>query len=1161
MERVSMSVGGPGDRRKDTPEQPAVHQQVLALGGFAIGVGHGDLHVFGDGRPLYTLEIARDRPTPPRSWLRELPSRLLDPHHSIVPFEGRQEELGFFDAWRRAPDRLSVVFLHGAVGQGKTRLAMRVAAEFQAHGWKVVLARHGGDTITAPDSSQDLSGTVSGLLLVADYADRWPYAHLSWLLRNRLLHSAVPTRVLLVARSVVGWPAIQHDLEEVYAATGDLALGPLASTLEDRRSIFNSAVLSFAEVLRTSPPDLSRVDLTDPAFASVLSLHMAALVSVDARLPLGEHLTSDRLSAYLLRREKAHWARLHSRSSESGEFSTDPSDLAKVAFIATLRGTQPESTAVPLISSYLPYCDPSILDDHAICYPPSAAGTYLEPLIPDRLAEDYVALTLPGHSVTGYAADLWAGDTVSPIVRSSGVPDFSHGHRPLIYLLAAAQRWTHVAARWLIPLVREEPALLADAGSAALAAFADVASGESEVLESVLSAVPSERHDLFPAIAVLVERLTPSRLAVASDSGEEAEVLLLLGHALGRAGRDLDALMPLKGAVERLHALVYGGVAGYDETYAECMLTLTTAMSNLGRFPSAVQSSIEAVGVLGRLAEKDPYLYLRHLASALVSAASALSKVGDKDRAVTCAEEALTYLELYADSEPGIVAQRAETLSDLATSYLGVGRALDAEETASRAVALAQSLAAGEPTDTAIQVSIAQTLNVQAAALFAVGRYREASDRAAESVAIRRDLVQVNERVYMSQLANALSGLGNYLDFAGDPAGALAVTQEAFAIYQQIAPLNPQLLVPALARVRGELARRLLELDDLDSSLEHAAVAVRMSERLADLDRGSADAQPRAWTTLGSVHLRAGRFRNALAALEAAKTQFARLAEAEPAVYGVDYALSFLNIANTHYAAGDRDAAWAAAEAAVEQLRTVENRVPGAYRWLLARALSLLADLRAGDGDPQPIIEILDEVIRAIRTSGADGAQLAPDIARALRTRHQLLSETSDVDGAAEAELFTVFAQRPPASDDAAASANALALAEEAMARVRQGDITAALRMSAEAEDASRQLAQANPPHVLPAFAKILFLFASIRVFALVDLDAADRANQEAGAVFELLGEWGQNGYVEDLDRCKVQTWILGLLAEGLSPAEIRAEASTDVLAARWSADQLPPEA
>ena len=48
------------------------------------------------------------------------------------------------------------------------------------------------------------------------------------------------------------------------------------------------------------------------------------------------------------------------------------------------------------------------LADHLVCYPATDPGNGLEPMVPDRLAEDFLALTLPGHDHPDFAADGWS---------------------------------------------------------------------------------------------------------------------------------------------------------------------------------------------------------------------------------------------------------------------------------------------------------------------------------------------------------------------------------------------------------------------------------------------------------------------------------------------------------------------------------------------------------------------------------------------------------------------------------------------------------------------------------------------------------------------------------------------------------------------------------
>jgi len=104
-------------------------QNVTAVSGFAYGVIGADIHVFGSGLPLYLLANWQAEPVADREWLRELPSRMLNARRAVVPFTGRDGDLAQLLQWRNSDRRLAVRWLHAPGGQGKTRLAAKLAAD------------------------------------------------------------------------------------------------------------------------------------------------------------------------------------------------------------------------------------------------------------------------------------------------------------------------------------------------------------------------------------------------------------------------------------------------------------------------------------------------------------------------------------------------------------------------------------------------------------------------------------------------------------------------------------------------------------------------------------------------------------------------------------------------------------------------------------------------------------------------------------------------------------------------------------------------------------------------------------------------------------------------------------------------------------------------
>ena len=386
-------------------------QSVTASSGYAYGTIGADIHVFGDGTPLYLLLNWQVPPEADREWLLELPSRMLNARFAVVDFTGRDSELAELWRWRDTGLRLAARWMHAPGGQGKTRLAAWFAQQSADAGWKVITAIHGPGSVLPQPGSQDMSlAGAAGILLIVDYGDRWPLTHLTWLFSNALLHQAgVATRVLLLARTDDAWPAIRGTLADQQAGTSSQFLDPLPEEPERRCQMFDVARDGFAARYGIPHPwDIGPPGpLGNPDMGLTLAVHMAALVAVDAR-STGRRAPSTMagLTVYLLDREHLHWARLygdgaHQLNPAEKVFRTPPAVMNQAVFTATLTGPVSREAGTAILRAAQVSREPSqLLTDHAMCYPPSDPErvTFLEPLYPDRLAEDFLALTMPGHT-------------------------------------------------------------------------------------------------------------------------------------------------------------------------------------------------------------------------------------------------------------------------------------------------------------------------------------------------------------------------------------------------------------------------------------------------------------------------------------------------------------------------------------------------------------------------------------------------------------------------------------------------------------------------------------------------------------------------------------------------------------------------------------------
>lgn len=775
------------------PEE--VHQEVRAVGGFAYGVVGADIHVFGDGSPLYLLLRHLKATAQGFDWLRAQPSRMLDARLEVVDFTSREGELAALIAWRDSPARLAVRWLHGVGGQGKTRLAARLAADCEEAGWLVVHAVHGTDTHPPAEGSQDMRVRGHcGVLLLVDYADRWPVGHLNWLFRNGLLRQSVPVRVLLLARSVQGWPALRGALNRLRLGveTSDQLLALLPGEDGTRGRMFRAARDCFARLYpdRSAGDVACPVDLAHPDFGLTLATHMAALVAVDAqargRTPPRDMLG---LTGYLLDREQENWRQLHENRAHGLDFRTPDQVMGRVVFTAILTGPLRRERAENLLGALMFERPGQVLSDHAVCYPPALPGStnVLEPLLPDRLAEDFLALTVPGSPVTGYATDVWSVTAAHTVIERHLGEAVPWTGRALAFLAAATERWPHVGERVLYPLFLREPELAIHGGSAVLSLLAAIENVDPEVLTTVYERVRnSEAAEAAAGIGDLSERLLSDRLAATGDEAARAALLVELAERRGAAGRWEEA----KAAAEESVTL-FGRLA---QTMPEHRRNLMVALSQFGaqllntRRPAAARPVLEEALALCRpMAAADPQLgrALLHLLHAL---AQTLSALDDVDQALFLTEEALALHHDLRDHDPvGWVSNfplDSRLLRESGELLARAGRLEEALESAEAAVGVARSLLFLLHADSAPQIL--------ADALLTLGRLRreaespaEAVEPASEAVGLYRQLVRAHPDSYRPKLLNAVETLAVILAQAGQHAEARAAAEEAIAFYQQ----------------------------------------------------------------------------------------------------------------------------------------------------------------------------------------------------------------------------------------------------------------------------------------------------------------------------------------------------------------------------------------
>jgi hypothetical protein len=576
-------------------------------GGTVFSAQHGNISIHYTEQN-YRLEDTADS-RPGTSGVSDQPSRLLDPANEVVPFWGRVREQRDLLRWRdRTDSSFAVLLLHGPGGQGKTRLAARFAATSRTDGWRVLRATR--DLWMVPGQRGEvprLTGAVRGTIVMIDYADRWPVADLLRLCQTPELVAAGATRVVLLARSKRWWSQFVHELRlTVGTEAQPYALTPAARTPQDLARLYHYAWEGFSRALGVSGASPTPYFDRPPDETTALHVVMMALAGVYAR-PAGDDVPSDppALSAYLLDRERLQWARMH----KEGLCVTPPETMGRAVLVATLLGRMPYRAASGVLEELKLSQGEStqrLIDDYERFYPSDKDGHVFAPLVPDRMAEDLLGLTCPGHELPDRDPDPWAADLLAQITAVCAIEGRGgHLRHVLTLFTAAAVRWPHLAHTQLFPLLREDPDIAVRAGATVIATLLQVRDLDAEIMMAIIERLPGERNiNYVDAAGELASRLAKLLLRRDADPARRAAIHHMLGERLWHARWRQAAEDQLNLAVDIRRGLA---VAPHDVAAIEALATSLALLAEVqeGRrnfsraFDSAAEAQSRYVGMRG----------------------------------------------------------------------------------------------------------------------------------------------------------------------------------------------------------------------------------------------------------------------------------------------------------------------------------------------------------------------------------------------------------------------------------------------------------------------------------------------------------------------------------------------------------------------------------
>ncbi|MEV0678891.1 hypothetical protein AB0I60_20475 [Actinosynnema sp. NPDC050436] len=718
------------------------------------------------------------------------------------------ETLDALCAWRDADRLRGIRLLHGRTETDRLRLATQFAAATERAGWQVYRGRQDPEVarVLAPAGS---AAPGTGVLIVVDHAEAWHPEHLAAL--PDVLPTGTRLRVLALAeRTGPWWHAVTRLVQ---AARGPGAAEPDALKLPDSASGRDTAETArrAVDVVGSLLGVPHRLVRPEQASASTDPERCAVAGALDA-LVTGAGEASDP-GLRILRHEH-----LYRRARESA----DARGLPELVFLATLMAPLVHDDARRLCLRFglvdEPAQWPALLGRYEGFYPDEQH--YLDPFGPVGLSDVLVdALLVDGD--TGFGVDpAWARRVVADL-GADELPQAAVRNAFAVLARAARARLV-LATRYLLPLVRNHPELLVNAGGGAVAAVAPHA--DQALLQLLLDALPpaGQRHiGLDPAAADLEERLVAQLLRQ------------------GFSGPERDAPLHLR---------------------------LARSRSRAGWLEGALEEAQRARRDYERLVPVELRHYTADLCEALVLESGLLGELGRPSEALDRAEEAETRSRRLRDrARPG--ANAGTVLANLGKQKANAGRAPGAIRDAAEAVTILGGLADLRPGD--FQPELTDALVSYADRCAEVDRPADAVQAARQAVELAGRLESSNEWAHVHRLATALLCLGAHRDSVTD-------TERAVTLFRKAATASPVRFEPALSAALTQHARQLLDAGEPEAALRAAEEAVHVG-------RPHTTAQPRAHAgDLARALFTTARVRASLGLSDAAATALDEFAALPP---------------------------------------------------------------------------------------------------------------------------------------------------------------------------------------------------------------------------------------------------------------------------------------
>ncbi len=616
---------------------------------------------------------------------------LISWHTTISDFDGRHAEMDKLDEWAMGGPAVSIKFVTGDGGTGKSRLAAEFANKLQGRDWSA--------GFVDLRKSQSFPLRKEGTLLVIDYPEE-NRDGVAELLRDLAgLGRLERFRVLFLTRQQVDyWEEVIHDSNAMTLVDMiPIHLGPI--TGEEAHRLFSSAQESAAEVFDTVPMPVSQEALTEwltQAPENDRALFIVAAAVHSAFHPKDEvvRYTGREVIESVVERELARLRRI---AMDRG--AKDPHMLAKLLAAATIADTIPVKRIIGLgqetgmelefsggldITTQLESAG-LVTDDSVCAVKPDIVAAALVANVLSQMPE-----TAPELVWASLVNDLEGG--LERLARLSYDAEVVLGKnkQPISKWLAESTLGQPVRCAALDPIICKAhiPLGWVDASLAVTKTLFEVAKTDADKARRLnnMSVCLRYKGDTLGELEALRKGLAIYRRLCKDDPTQHepglANCLINLSNCLGDVGDGAKALDAIREAVAIYRRLCEDDPTRYEPDLAMSLNNLSNRLGNVGDHARALDAICEAVEIRRRLSEADPAHFEPYLASSLSNLAGRLATAGDTAGGLEALREAVTIYRRLCKKDPTrYEPDLATTLSNLANPFLdkvNTGNALDA---------------------------------------------------------------------------------------------------------------------------------------------------------------------------------------------------------------------------------------------------------------------------------------------------------------------------------------------------------------------------------------------------------------------------------------------------------------------------------------------------